>query len=69
MSIKAGTAGFFGPSVRDTTAPICGAAPVCGGGDFYLRKDFDPKVGLAVVITGATVSFRSRTGRRPAATG
>jgi hypothetical protein len=30
--------------------------PVCGGGDFYLRKDFDPKVGLALVITGALVS-------------
>ena len=22
--------------------------PVCDGGDFYLRKDFDPKLGLAV---------------------
>jgi len=30
--------------------------PVCGGGDFYIRKDFDPKVGLAVVIAGALVS-------------
>jgi hypothetical protein len=30
--------------------------PVCGGGDFYIRKDFDPKVGLAIVITGALVS-------------
>ena len=30
--------------------------PVCGGGDFYRRKDFDPKVGLAVVIGGATIS-------------
>jgi hypothetical protein len=30
--------------------------PVCRGADFYLRKDFDPKVGLAVVIAGATVS-------------
>ena len=29
---------------------------VCGGGDFYRRKDFDPKVGLAVVIAGATIS-------------
>ena len=24
--------------------------PVCRGGDFYIRKDFDPKVGLTVVI-------------------
>jgi hypothetical protein len=30
--------------------------PVCGGGDFYARKDFDPKVGLAVVVTGAAIS-------------
>jgi DNA-directed RNA polymerase subunit RPC12/RpoP len=30
--------------------------PVCGGGDFYTRKDFDPKTGLAVVITGAAIS-------------
>ncbi len=30
--------------------------PVCGGGEFYMRKDFDPKVGLAVVIVGATIS-------------
>jgi hypothetical protein len=30
--------------------------PVCGGGDFYTRKDFDPKVGLAVVIVGAAAS-------------
>ncbi len=30
--------------------------PVCGGGEFYRRKDFDPKVGLAVVIAGAAIS-------------
>jgi hypothetical protein len=30
--------------------------PVCRGGDFYIRKDFDPKVGLAVVIVGALIS-------------
>ena len=30
--------------------------PVCDGGDFYLRKDFDPKLGLAVVVTGALIS-------------
>ena len=30
--------------------------PVCSGADFYVRKDFDPKVGLAVVIVGALVS-------------
>ncbi len=32
------------------------ACPVCGGGDFYIRKDFDPKVGLTVVIIGALIS-------------
>ncbi len=30
--------------------------PVCAGPDFYARKDFDPKIGLAVVITGAAIS-------------
>ena len=30
--------------------------PVCGGAEFYGRKDFDPKVGLTVVIIGALVS-------------
>ncbi len=32
------------------------ACPVCRGGDFYLRKDFDPNVGLTVVIVGALIS-------------
>jgi hypothetical protein len=32
------------------------ACPLCVGSDFYIRKDFDPKVGLAVVITGALIS-------------
>ena len=30
--------------------------PLCEGGDFYIRKDFDPKLGLAVVIIGALIS-------------
>jgi hypothetical protein len=30
--------------------------PVCAGADFYSRKDFDPKIGLAVVIIGALTS-------------
>ena len=30
--------------------------PVCRGADFYGRKDFDPKVGLAVVMVGAAIS-------------
>jgi hypothetical protein len=32
------------------------ACSVCGGRDFYIRKDFDPKLGLAVVIIGAAIS-------------
>src|SRR5262249_16738124 len=30
--------------------------PVCEGADFYIRKDFDPKIGLTVVIIGASIS-------------
>jgi hypothetical protein len=30
--------------------------PVCRGGDFYIRKDFNPRVGLAFVLTGAFIS-------------
>jgi uncharacterized protein (DUF983 family) len=30
--------------------------PVCRGADFYARKDFDPTIGLTVVIAGAIVS-------------
>jgi hypothetical protein len=29
---------------------------VCEGTDFYIRKDFDPKVGLTVVMIGALIS-------------
>jgi len=30
--------------------------PVCAGQEFYIRKDFDPTVGLTVVIIGALIS-------------
>ena len=30
--------------------------PVCAGADFYTRKDFDPRVGLTVVVIGALIS-------------
>jgi hypothetical protein len=30
--------------------------PVCQGADFYTRKDFDPTLGLTVVIIGASIS-------------
>jgi hypothetical protein len=29
---------------------------VCEGADFYTRKDFDPAIGLTVVVTGALIS-------------
>lgn len=37
----------------DAAVDVC---PVCEGPDFYTRKDFDPKAGVAVVIVGALVS-------------
>jgi hypothetical protein len=37
----------------DTAVDRC---PVCEGGDFYVRRDFDPKTGLAFVIVGALIS-------------
>jgi hypothetical protein len=30
--------------------------PVCSGPDFYVRKDFNPKLGLAIVAIGAAIS-------------
>ena len=41
-------------SVRDDTE--VDRCPVCEGSDFYIRKDFDPQLGLAVIITGALIS-------------
>jgi hypothetical protein len=35
---------------------IVDRCPVCTGSDFYIRKDFDPKVGVTVVIIGALIS-------------
>jgi hypothetical protein len=32
------------------------SCPICRGADFYRRKDFDPKAGVAVVAAGALVS-------------
>ena len=37
----------------DTAVDRC---PVCAGADFYTRKDFDPKLGLAFVVSGALIS-------------
>jgi len=58
-SIKCGRCGreiplSFSEAVRtDATVDVC---PVCRGADFYIRKDFDPKVGLTVVVIGALIS-------------
>jgi len=41
------------PLRADTAVDRC---PVCEGTDFYIRKDFDPKLGLTVVIIGALIS-------------
>ena len=37
----------------DTAVDRC---PVCAGSDFYIRKDFDPAIGVTVVVIGAIVS-------------
>jgi DNA-directed RNA polymerase subunit RPC12/RpoP len=41
-------------AIRDDRA--VDRCPVCGGEDFYARKDFDPKMGLTVVVSGAAIS-------------
>ena len=41
-------------ALREDRAVDC--CPVCEGSDFYIRKDFDPTLGLTVVIIGATIS-------------
>jgi hypothetical protein len=38
---------------QDAGVDVC---PVCEGKDFYVRKDFDPRTGLAFVIVGAIIS-------------
>ena len=30
--------------------------PVCEGADFYMRKDFDPKLGVTVIVIAALIS-------------
>jgi hypothetical protein len=58
-SIRCGRCGgmialAFAPGVRrDERVDVC---PVCRGAQFYIRKDFDPKLGLTVVIVGAIIS-------------
>src|SRR5436190_23850289 len=58
-AIKCGGCGRDMPlTVSDALRADAGVdrCPVCDGGDFYIRKDFDPKVGLTVVIIGALIS-------------
>src|SRR5262245_6892857 len=58
-AIKCGRCGTDIPlDVSDALAGdgVPDQCPVCRGTDFYRRKDFDPKTGLAVVIVGATIS-------------
>jgi hypothetical protein len=48
------TCGGCGCDIRLTfTDALRGATEV---GDFYIRKDFDPRIGLTVVIVGALIS-------------
>jgi hypothetical protein len=44
---------FSADVTADRAVDTC---PVCRGRDFYIRKDFDPTLGLAVVIAGAAAS-------------
>ena len=45
-------------AVTDDVRADCAvdACPLCLGPDFYRRKDFDPQLGLTIVIVGALVS-------------
>ena len=44
----------FSDAVKaDRAVDLC---PVCSGKDFYIRKDFNPQLGLAVVIVGGLIS-------------
>ncbi len=44
----------FSEGVRtDQAVDLC---PVCAGSDFYIRKDFNPQLGLTVVVIGALIS-------------
>ena len=58
-AIRCGRCGWDIPlALTDTvrTDRAVDRCPVCQGGDFYTRKDFDPNVGLTVVLLGALVS-------------
>ena len=44
----------FSKSVRDDEK--VDRCPVCEGDDFYLRKDFDPKMGVTVIVIAIFIS-------------
>jgi hypothetical protein len=48
----------IGLSIGDALRDDCAVdwCPVCQGADFYKRKDFDPKLGLVVIVSGAAIS-------------
>jgi hypothetical protein len=44
------------PRSSGAAAAAAMSCSVCAGADFYVRKDFDPTIGLSVVIVGALIS-------------
>lgn len=44
----------IGDGLRDDRA--VDRCPVCEGADFYKRKDFDPKLGVTIIVIGAAIS-------------
>ncbi len=58
-AIKCGRCGRDIPlSISDSlrTDQRIDRCPVCNGADFYGRKDFDPKIGLTIIIIGIAIS-------------
>jgi DNA-directed RNA polymerase subunit RPC12/RpoP len=58
-AIKCGRCGRDIPlSISDSLRTGVGVdrCPVCSGADFYGRKDFDPKIGLTIIIIGIAIS-------------
>jgi len=59
VEIKCGRCGRELPLVFSAALQadeVVARCPVGAGAEFYIRKDFDPKIGLAVVIVGALIS-------------
>jgi len=43
-------------SPAEQTDEAVDRCPVCNGGDFYVRKDFNPRIGITIVAIGAGIS-------------